>query len=151
MLGLVVGSAVSCSSAEFEDRTAIVEIGARTYTFEVDACGLDGTDAFVVGATEGGAVLQAIVGVTEDDPEEGVPEATGITITDDGVDLGAFGAVSWERRDGSGPAPGRVVDARIRGSRVQASGDLATLDEDGNSVAGSEGVSFTLDARCDEL
>lgn len=136
-----------CGGDEFEDRTAIVDVDGQTTTFEITTCGLDGTTAFVVGYSEGGEILQAVVGVEEDDLEAGVPASTGVTVTEGEGDLAAFGAEAWSRRGESGPAPGSIADARIRGARIQADGRFAVTDADGNVA---EGPLFRFDARCDD-
>ena len=161
---LVLVLLAGCGRGEFADRRAEVDIGGRTTTYTLDTCGLDGQTLFVVGRSTGGDVLQAVVGV-EKDGSTGVPRSTGLTVTDDGRQLSAFGPESWQRRGESGPAPGRITGAALRGSRIRASGDLAVEDvstvgtgldgggatDGGTSTGGaSQMVSFTLDARCDD-
>lgn len=152
--GLVVLACglAGCGKDEFADKTARVELSGRTTTFEVDSCGLDGRTAFVVGRSEGGSVLQAVIGVGADE-RTGVTRSTGLSVIDDNVELAGFGQESWERRGLSGSAPGTITSARIRGSRIQAAGTLVPVDADGkptatSSAAGS-GTRFSLDARCD--
>ena len=133
----------------FADRTARLTVGDRTTTFVVDACGLDGQTFRLAGRSEAGAVLQATVGV-EDDGETGVPRSTGLTVYGyDQVDLAAFGDESWARRGRADDAPGTVEAARIRGARVQASGEAAVVDAD-ERPTGDPPLTFSLDARCDE-
>lgn len=157
-----------CGGDEFADRTAEVTVDGETTKFELDACGLDGETVFVVGRTDGGAVLQAVVGVTflsappeggtavtdesavpDGDPvpnEEAVPESSGLTVDVDDVTWASFGAEAWARRDGTGPAPGSVTSARVRGARIQLSGQATQLDAAGQP----ETVPIELDARCDD-
>ena len=160
LLPLVAGLLVitiACGDQEFEDRTAKVTLGSRTITYEVDSCGLDGDTAFVVGATPGGSVVQAVIGVADEDGT-GVPEATGLTIYEDNVTLGAFGSEAWSRRGESGIAPGEITDASVPGSRIRAGGtaipltDEGTLSDPGGTAEDQVGqVEFTFDARCDLL
>jgi hypothetical protein len=132
----------------FADHTARLTVGDRTTTFTIDACGLDGQTFRLAGRAESGAVLQAAVGV-ETDGETGVPRSTGITVFDyDQVDLAAFGDESWARRGQDGEAPGSIATARIRGARVQASGQAAVVDED-EVPTRDQALAIRLDARCD--
>ncbi|CAN5583833.1 hypothetical protein BH10ACT1_BH10ACT1_28990 [soil metagenome] len=145
---VVVGLA-GCGKDEFADKTARVTIGGRTTTYTVDSCGLDDRTAFIVGRTDGGSVLQAVVGV-QADRKTGVADSTGLSVIDDGVELAAFGDESWERRSMTGPAPGAVTSSKIRGSRIQAAGKVVAVAADGTITSPSdEGSAFTLDARCD--
>lgn len=141
-----------CSKDEFPDRSAVVEVGDRTIRFEIASCGLDGTTAFIAARSDGGAVLQAVVGVDETDHETGIPSYSGITISDGDTEQGAFGAGAWEVRGKSGEPPGTVTTARIGGARIQATGRVVLLDEIGNPTGtDDDGVDFSLDARCDEV
>ena len=79
---MVAASLAGCSrEPAFEDRTARVTVDGEATTFQVDACLLDGTTAYVVGRQDDGEVLQAVVGV-EADGETGVPASTGLTLTE---------------------------------------------------------------------
>ncbi|MBA3282468.1 MAG: hypothetical protein H0U29_09585 [Acidimicrobiia bacterium] len=142
-------TAAGCSDDEFEDRTANVIIDGRTTSYRLDSCGLDGSTLFVVGRSTGGGVLQAVVGL-EDDDTTGVTRSTGLTVTDDGSDFGAFGAESWERRGEDGDPPGRITRANLRGSRIQVAGQFANLDADGVPTGRGRRTEFSLDARCDD-
>lgn len=144
---MLIGPA--CSRGEFEDRTAKVDIDGRTTTYQLDACGLDGSTLFVVGRSAGGAVLQGVVGLGKDH-KTGVTRSTGLTVTDDGVDLGAFGAESWDRRGQDGDPPGRITRTNLRGSRIEVSGLFVTLDAEGAPTAQGSRIAFTVDARCDD-
>lgn len=141
----------ACGGNEFEDRTATVDIAGRTTTFTLDSCGLDETTLFVVGRSSGGDVLQAVVGL-DDDVATGVIESTGLTVTDEGRDLAAFGPEAWDRRAGAGPVPGAITEASLRGARIQARGTLVSIDESvsGDPELGDQELAFTLDARCDD-
>jgi len=151
-LALVAGLPAGCGKEEFQDRTAVVTLDGRRSTYVLDdgTCGLDGETAFVLGRSEGGSVLQAVVGVDPDDPGRTVPDASGITVSDGAVDLAAFGAEAWERRGRIDPAPGTVERAAIRGARIQLRGTAVPLDASG-AVTDPEAapVEITLDARCD--
>jgi hypothetical protein len=141
-----------CGLGEFEDRTAVVELGGSTTTYEVDACGLDQRTVFVVARAGDGAVLQAVVGL-EPESDDGVAASTGLTLdaepeTSD-TRLAAFGAEAWERRGSTGPPPGTVGSARLRGSRIQLDGLAVPVDARDRPVPGGEGVPFSVDARCD--
>lgn len=146
---LAVVAPVACSRDGFEDRTATVQVDGSSTGYEVDACGLDGSTLFVVARSSGGSVLQAVVGL-EDDGETGVPASTGLTVSDGDVDLAAFGAESWARRGEAGDPPGRITEARLRGSRIQVEGRVAPLDADGGVAVEGAALPFALDARCDE-
>ena len=56
-------------------------------------------------------------------------ESSGLTFSDDGISLAAFGAESWSRRRAPGAPPGSITSARLRGSRIQISGDAVPVDE----------------------
>ncbi|HEX7131561.1 MAG TPA: hypothetical protein VF228_03255 [Iamia sp.] len=146
---LLIGAVAACGrEPAFPDRTARVTVGDRTTTYTVDACGLDGQTFRLAARAESGAILQAAVGV-EADGETGVPESTGLTVYggDEG-DLAAFGAEAWARRGEDGDAPGAITSARIRGARIQASGEAAVVDAD-DVPTGDQLLAVSLDARCD--
>lgn len=146
---LVGGLLAGCSrEPAFEDRTARVTVEGEAMTFQVDACLLDGTTAYVVGRTDDGEVLQAVIGV-EADGETGVPASTGVTVTDGDDPVAAFGDEAWTRRGESGEAPGAITSARIRGSRIQASGQAQPVAVD-DSPTSADPVPVSFDARCDE-
>ena len=149
LVAALVAGLAGCGKDEFPDKTARVSISGRTTTFQVDSCGLDGRTAFLVGRADGGSVLQAVVGV-QLDQKTGVTRSTGLSVIDEGIELGAFGAESWERRSMTGPAPGTITSAKLRGSRIQVAGRVVALDEKGVMTSpNDEGSAFTLDARCD--
>lgn len=153
MASIVVVAGVAlggCGRNDFEDRTAKVTIDSRTTTYQLASCGLDGSTLFVVGRSDEGAVLQAVVGL--DDEQGGVTESSGLTISrpDDDGDLAAFGPESWERRGEAGDPPGEIRRAALRGSRIQLSGRSVPVDGDGVPSANGADVAFTLDARCDD-
>lgn len=151
LAALVVAATAGCGrEPAFEDRTARVTVAGRTTTFEVDACTLDGTTAYVVGRSEGGAVLQAVVGV-EDDGTTGVPASTGITVASapgDDPSVAAFGPEAWARRGEDGTPPGTIDEARIRGARIQAAGQAQPVDDEDRPI-GAQRLALDLDARCD--
>lgn len=141
-----------CGKEEFRDRSAQVTVDGRAATFELDSCGLDEQTLFVVGRTDGGRVLQAVVGL-EADLETGVPASSGLTVGLGvaGVEVGAFGTEAWERQGRTGAPPGRITSARLRGSRIQLAGDAVALDAEGAPAGSGEDLHpFSLDARCDE-
>lgn len=142
--------AAGCSRNGFDDRTARVAVHGRTTTYTVDTCGLDGTTVFVVGRAPGGSILQAVVGIVKG-KNTGVPASTGITFSDEGVDLAAFGPESWSRRGEAGRAPGRVTSARLRGSRIQVSGEVEAVDGNDRPSEPRRTDPFSFDARCDLL
>ena len=145
---LLAGPAVGCSrEPAFEDRTARVTLDGDTTTFTVDSCGKDGETVFVVGRTDDGAVLQAVVGV-EDDGETGVPDSTGFTVTEVDRPVSAFGEEAWARQGEVGEPPGEVRSARVRGARIQSSGEAQPVDVTGEPTTGDP-VPFAFDARCD--
>lgn len=131
----------------FEDRTAQLTLDGDTTRFTVDDCGKDGETVFLVGRSDDGAVLQAVVGV-EDDGETGVVTSTGFTLTELPEPVAAFGDESWARQGETGAAPGAVASARVRGARIQAAGDAQPVDVAGDPTSGDP-VPFRLDARCD--
>lgn len=153
-VGIIVALVLaSCGKDDFPDRQAIVEVDGRSTTFqlEVETCGLDGDTVFVLGHADGGAVLQAVVGVDPDDPTDAEPAASGITVSDGPIDLGAFGADAWKRRGEEGDAPGVVTDVAIRGARVQLEGEAVELDDTGQPSGTEREARISLDARCDLL
>ena len=150
---LVVASVAGCARGEFEDRTAVVTVGGSQQTYAVDACGLQGQTVFVVARADDGAIVQGVMGLENDD-KTGIPASTGITIdldaSSDQTRLAAFGAESWERRGSTGRAPGRITSAKLRGSRIQFSGDAVPVDAYDVPVPDGEAQPFSIDARCDE-
>jgi hypothetical protein len=151
---VVVASAgaAGCGRGDFEDRTAVVELGGGRETYEVDACGLDEQTIFLVARSPGGAVVQAVVGL-EDDDATGILASTGLTIDldPDSADtrVAAFGEEAWDRRGRSGTPPGTIASARLRGSRIQLSGEVVDVDALDRTVAGRDPQPFSVDARCD--
>lgn len=146
--GLVATGLLGCGrEPAFEDRTARVTLDGDTTTFAVDSCGRDGETVFVVGRTDDGAVLQAVVGV-EDDGETGVPASTGLSVAEVSLPVAAFGEEAWARRGEAGPPPGEVRSARVRGARIQAGGEAQPVDVTGAPTS-ADPVAFSLDARCD--
>jgi hypothetical protein len=143
-----------CARDEFEDRTAVVTVGGSRQTYAVDACGLDDRTLFLVARADDGAIVQGVVGL-ERDQETGVPASTGVTVdldpTSEQTRVAAFGAESWERRGSVGPPPGSISSARLRGSRIQFSGDVVPVDAKDVPVPDGEAQRFSVDARCDEL
>ena len=150
---LAVGSAACARGPEFPDRTAAVTVDGRSRSFALDSCGLDEHTAFLVGRADDGAIVQAVVGL-EDDDATGVPESTGATVdldpTSEDSRVAAFGAEAWERRGSGGAVPGEIAASRVRGSRIQLSGAAVAVDADDRPVVGAVPVAFTVDARCDE-
>lgn len=149
---LVPGLLVGCGRNEFKDRTAVVVIGGSRETFVVDSCGLDGRTVFLVARSSGGSVLQGVMGVRKDH-KTGVRTSTGLTVDLDPASadtrVAAFGAESWSRRGSAGPAPGTITAARLRGSRIQFSGEVVPVDANDLVVPGAVGERFSVDARCD--
>jgi hypothetical protein len=150
----LVCAGAGCGRREFEDRTAVVALGGSRQTYEVDACGLDGETAFVVARSADGAIIQAVVGLEGDD-RTGVPASSGITVDLEAASedsrVAGFGAESWDRRGSLGPAPGTITSAKLRGSRIQLSGEVVPVDADDVPVPDGRADPFSLDARCDEL
>jgi hypothetical protein len=143
-----------CAKSEFEDRTADIAIGGSSQTYQIDACGLDGETVFLVARADDGAIVQGVMGL-EDDDRTGIPESTGLTVDldadADDSRVAAFGAEAWERRGSSGPPPGSISSAKLRGSRIQFSGTVVPVDADDVPVANGRSDSFSVDARCDEV
>lgn len=148
---LLAALAVGCSRDGFEDRTAVVTAGDRTVRFQVDSCGLDDSTLFVVGRSDADEILQAVIGL-QDDGSTGDPDATGLTVEVGEDTYAAFGATSWERRDGTGAAPGSISWSRLRGARIQLSAEAEPVADDGLPLAdpNADPVRVDLDARCDE-
>jgi hypothetical protein len=151
--GTAASSFVGCGRGEFEDRTAVVELGAARQTYAVASCGLDGQTVFLVARAPDGAVLQAVLGL-EDDGATGVPASTGVSVDADpqrtDTRVAAFGAEAWSRRGEVGVPPGEITSARLRGSRVQISAQAVPVDADDRPLARTERVVLRVDARCDE-
>ncbi len=142
------GAVAGCGrEPAFEDRTAKVTVDGETTTYAVDGCLLDGQTAYVVGRSDDGDVLQAVVGV-EADGETGVPASTGLTVTEGDAPVTAFGDEAWSRRGERGAAPGSIDSARIEGARIQASGEAQPVAIDGSPTS-ADPVPVTFDARCD--
>ena len=150
----VVAGLVGCAKDEFADRSAVVTIGGSSQTYVVESCGLDDQTVFLVARADDGAIVQGVMGL-EDDDETGVPASTGVSIdldpTSDDTRVAAFGAESWERRGMTGSPPGSIARARLRGSRIQFSGTVEPVDPQDRPVPEGEPMSFSLDARCDEV
>ena len=143
-----------CARHEFADRSAVVTVGGSTQTYDVDSCGRDGQTVFVVARAPDGAVLQGVMGLRKDH-KTAVARSTGMTLdldpTSDATRIAAFGAESWTRRGSTGPAPGRITSARLRGSRIQFSGQAVSVDARDQPVPNGTSDHFSVDARCDEV
>jgi hypothetical protein len=150
-LVVAVVAVAGCSRDGFEDRTAVVDAGEARVRFTVDSCGLDEATVFVVGRSDRGEVLQAVVQLAEDGAS-GNAAATGLTVDVGSTTFAAFGETAWERRRGPGEAPGTISWARLRGARIQLAGRADAVDDDGRRLTGSEAsaVDLSFDARCDE-
>lgn len=149
----LLSASPGCSRTEFQDRTAEVTLGDTLITFDLEACGLDGTTVFLVGRGAGGSVLQMVMEV-EDDGSSGVVDGTGLSVDRGSQFHEAFGPAAWKARGESGPAPGSIAWARLRGSRIQAGGTLeagvsATSSVPADALPDDTDVPFTVDARCD--
>lgn len=152
-LVLVVGPTGCAQGEEFADRTAVVALGGDGRTYEVADCGLDGQTLFLVARADDGAVVQAVVGLEPDD-ETGIPASSGVTVDLDpsrtDTRFAAFGAEAWERRGTGGQVPGEITSARLRGSRIQLSGQAVPVDAQDRPIDRAEPVEVSVDARCDE-
>jgi len=150
---VLAGALAGCSRKDFEDRTAVISVGGSSQTYQVDSCGLEDQTVFVVARADDGAIVQAVMGL-EDDDATGVPASTGLTIdldpSSDDSRVAAFGAEAWERRGSVGAPPGSISSAKLRGSRIQFSGDVVPVDARDVPVPNGEAQRFSLDARCDE-
>jgi hypothetical protein len=97
-------------------------------------------------------VVQAVLGL-EDDLETGVADSSGLTIDldpdRDDTRVAAFGGEAWARRGATGAAPGAITSARLRGSRIQLSGEAVDVDAIDRPVGGADPVAVSVDARCD--
>jgi hypothetical protein len=142
-----------CARNEFADRTAVVTVDGRAVDHDVVSCGLDGRTLFVVTRADDGAVAQVVVGLAAD-RATGLPASTGITVDrdprDDTSRVAAFGAESWARRGLDGTPPGTIRSARLRGSRIQVTGDVVAVDAQDHPVPRASPRSFSFDARCDQ-
>lgn len=127
----------------------MVTIDDDTLRFALDSCGLDGSTLFVVGRSDAGEILQAVVGM-EDDEATGQPAATGFTFEVDSLTYGAFGATAWERRNGRGEPPGEISRATMRGARIQLAGSAELVGDGRVTGDPSSSLVVALDARCDE-
>jgi hypothetical protein len=149
----LVGGTAGCARNEFADRTAVVTIAGKAADYDVASCGLDGQTLFVVARADDGAVVQAVVGLADDDAT-GIPASSGITVDRDPTTetsrVAAFGAESWERRGKAGTPPGTVRSARLRGSRIQLAATAVAVDAQDRPVDRAEPVYLSFDARCDE-
>jgi hypothetical protein len=150
----LAGSLGGCAKSDFEDKTAVVRIGGSSQTYQVDSCGVEDQTVFVVARADDGAIVQGVMGL-EDDDKTGIPASTGITIdldpTSNDTRVAAFGAEAWERRGSTGKAPGTITSAKLRGSRIQFSGDAVPVDAQDVPVPNGKAERFSLDARCDEV
>ena len=128
--------------------------GGSSQTYEVESCGLDGQTVFVVARADDGAILQGVMGL-EDDDKTGVSASTGVTVDLDpsspDTRVAAFGAEAWERRGSTGSPPGSIASAKLRGSRIQFSGDVVPVDADDVPIPDGKAERFSVDARCDEV
>lgn len=151
---LGIGGLAGCAKGpEFQDRTARLTLGTDTESYTLDSCGLMGETIFVVGRSDAGAIIQLVMGM-EDDAKTAVLASSGFTVdldpTGDDSRLSAFGQEAWERRSSSGRAPGEITSARLRGSRIQMSGNAVPLDGQDRIEVGGEPQQFSFDGRCDE-
>ncbi len=151
---LLVAGVAACAKDDFADRSAVVSIGGSRQTFEVESCGLDKQTVFVVARANDGAILQGVMGL-EDDDKTGIAASTGATVDFDpsskDTRVAAFGAESWERRGSTGPAPGSITSAKLRGSRIQFAGEAVPVDANDVPVPDGKAERFSVDARCDEV
>lgn len=145
---LLLGATGCGREPGFEDRTARVTVDGETTTYTVDGCGLDEETVFVLGRTDDGRVLQAVLGV-EADGETGVTASTGFSVTEADDPVSAFGAEAWARRGEAGNPPGTIESALVRGARIQASGRAQPTDVTGDPTS-ADPIAFSLDARCDQ-
>ncbi len=136
----------------FQDRTATVLVGDVTTTYTLDACEIADDTFHLTGRSESGGTLEA-QGVVKDNGRGVVLGSTGIIVTAiedlQPVGLSAFGEDAWADRDGSGPAPGVIGNARVNDPLVQEAGQVAVVDPD-EQPTGDELRTFSLDAYCDE-
>lgn len=147
LVGSLAVGATACGKDEFGDRTARVTVDGRTTGFHLDSCGLDRRTLFVVGRADDGSILQAVVGLAGD-RKRGLRASTGFSVIQGPTTVEAFGSESWARRGRSGPAPGTITSARLRGARIQVAGSARSVDD--NQIAtGPDAVDVTIDARCD--
>jgi hypothetical protein len=151
---MVIAGASGCAKDDFADRSAVVTIGGSRQTYEVESCGLDKQTVFVVARADDGAILQGVMGLEKDD-KTGVPASTGVTVdldpSSEDTRVAAFGAEAWERRGSAGKAPGSISSAKLRGSRIQFSGDVVPVDANDVPVPDGTPDRFSVDARCDEV
>ena len=166
--GALAVALVGCGSDELADRTGRIELIGRTAELEIDSCGIDtdgpvvaddGVDAsqraagtvFAVGRSQSGDVVQVVLELAEDSEEGAVLAATGVSFDFDGSSFGAFGPAAWRAREGKGVAPGEITSARVRGSRIQVSGEVQRLQGEGDEVSSvvPNPMKFSFDARCD--
>ena len=148
LLVLAVLGLAGCGKSEFKDRTARVTVDGRGTQYTVDSCGLDGRTLFVVGRADDGSVLQAVLGLTKD-RKKGVTASSGFSVTQGPTTLEAFGQESWGRRGKTGPAPGEITSAQLRGSRIQFGGRARYVDTD-EVPTSPESIDVSIDARCDQ-
>jgi hypothetical protein len=147
-LVLAVVGLAGCGKSEFKDRTAQVSVDGHGTRYTVDSCGLDGQTLFVVGRADDGSVLQAVVGLTKDQ-KNGVTASTGFSVIEGPTTVEAFGQESWERRGKTGPAPGEITSARLRGARIQLGGQARFVDTD-EVPTSPKSIDVSIDARCDQ-
>lgn len=153
VLALVLVVAACGRGGEFQDRTAVVALGGSSQTYQVVSCGRDGRTVFLVARAPDGAVLQGVLGLAAD-RTTGVPASTGLTVdldpTTSSARVAAFGAESWARREQASAPPGTITAARLRGSRIQFSGEVVPVDSRDRPLPDATGQRFSVDARCDE-
>lgn len=143
--------AAGCGSSGPDADRAVVELGDRSLELTVDRCGRDGATVFVF-ATDRGAVVQAVVGLDEVGDELVADEATtGLSVELDGAGYGAFGEEAFDAAATTGGQrrPGRILDARVDGSRIVVEAEAELLgDGIGAAGAGGEPERLVLDANC---
>lgn len=132
-----------CAPDSMADDTAEISIdGAGESVFTLDACGVDDDTLLVLGSDDDDRVVQIAVGVVADGDGFVADDAiVGVTIDGDGSSFAAFTPVAWDRRGGTGDAPGSVTSVELRGSRLSISARAES--ETGTSVA------VAIESRCD--
>lgn len=149
LLSMAVAAAAGltgCSTDEAPDTdTAELTVDGSASEVSLTACGLDGRTVFLVGRSSDGLVLQAVIGLDEDD--EADLAATAVTVDRDGAISAAAGADAAPGLQLTGPAPGEIRSASLEGDRVRMTADLERVTN-GRRSTGDVAGELRLDARC---
>lgn len=143
---MVMMVVAACGQDTVSDGTAEVVVDDAAIDFALQACGVDEATFVMAGMSAGGELIQVVVGVTPDGESGFVADIDEVGISIEYADhvYEAFTPLAWTLRGESDPAPGRVQEAAIRGSRLSLDVVAEPADD-----SGAANVAVAVEARCD--